>query len=139
MLEIRSFREPDEPAVVRLWEQCGLTRPWNDPRKDIARKLAEQPELFLVGTWDGEVVATAMAGFDGHRGWVYYVAVAPDHRRRSFGRMLMQEAERRLFERGCPKLNLMVRTSNTEAIEFYRKLGYEAQDVVTLGRRLIED
>ena len=139
VLEIRSFRPSDEEAVVRLWEACGLTRPWNDPRKDIARKLTEQPELFLVGTFDGEVVATAMAGFDGDRGWVYYLAVAPGRRRQSFGRQLMQEAERRLIERGCPKLMLMVRSSNRDVVEFYRKLGYAREDVVTMGRRLIED
>jgi len=139
VLEIRSFRPSDEEAVVRLWEACGLTRPWNDPRKDIARKLTEQPELFLVGTCDGEVVATAMAGFDGHRGWVYYLAVASGRRRQSFGRQLMQEAERRLIERGCPKLMLMVRSSNRDVVEFYRKLGYAREDVVTMGRRLIED
>ena len=138
-MKIRPFQAPDEAGVVALWHECGLTRPWNDPRKDIARKLTEQPESFLVGELGGAVVATAMVGFDGHRGWVYYLAVAPHCRNRSFGRRLMQEAERLLQERGCPKLSLMVRTSNTDVVEFYRKLGYVQDDVVSLGKRLIHD
>src|SRR5690606_25184716 len=98
-----TYQPEYEEAVVALWEQCGLVRPWNDPRQDIARKLAEQPELFLVGLSGSEVVATVMAGFDGHRGWVYYLAVSPEHRRQSYGRQLMQEVERLLVARGCPK------------------------------------
>ncbi len=138
-MKIRTFQPGDEAAVIALWQECGLTRPWNDPRADIARKLTEQPELFVVGTVGTTLVATAMIGFDGHRGWVYYLAVSPEHRRRSYGRALMQEAERLLIERGCPKLNLMVRSSNTAVIEFYRKLEYVPNDVVSLGKRLIHD
>src|SRR5450759_3082902 len=120
-MKIRAYELNDESAVIALWQECGLTRPWNDPRRDIARKLTEQPGLFLVGTYEDAVVSTAMVGFDGHRGWVYYLAVAPRHRGRSFGRILMQEAERLLIERGCPKLSLQVRSSNTKAVEFYLK------------------
>lgn len=138
-MKIRTFQPGDEAAVIALWQACGLTRPWNDPRADIARKLTEQPELFVVGTVGTTLVATAMIGFDGHRGWVYYLAVSPVHRRRSYGRALMQEAERLLIEHGCPKLNLLVRSSNTAAIEFYRKLEYVQDDVVSLGKRLIHD
>jgi ribosomal protein S18 acetylase RimI-like enzyme len=138
-MKIRAFQPSDEAAVVALWQECGLTRPWNDPHADIARKLTEQPEFFLVGSVAGEVVATVMIGFDGHRGWAYYLAVSPRHRRRSYGQSLMREAERLLMERGCPKLNLLVRSSNAEVIEFYRKLGYVQDDVVSLGRRLIHD
>jgi ribosomal protein S18 acetylase RimI-like enzyme len=138
-IDIRPFEPTDESAVVCLWERCGLVRPWNDPHRDIARKLSEQPELFLVGHNGDEVIATAMAGFDGHRGWVYYIAVAPEYQKRAYGRKLMQEVERLLGERGCPKVNLLVRTSNKEVIEFYRRLGYVQDDVVSLGRRLIED
>ncbi len=136
---IRAYETSDESAVVALWQECGLTRPWNDPRRDIARKLTEQPELFLVGTHEGTLIATAMVGFDGHRGWVYYLAVAPEQRGRSYGRMLMQEAERLLIERGCPKLNLQLRASNTDAIGLYRKLGYAQDEVLSFGRRLIPD
>jgi ribosomal protein S18 acetylase RimI-like enzyme len=138
-MRIRAFEPGDEAAIVALWQECGLTRPWNDPRKDIARKRTEQPELFLVGTLGDEIVASAMVGFDGHRGWVYYLAVAERHRKRSLGRALMQEAERLLIERGCPKLNLQVRSTNPGVIEFYRKLGYVPDETVSLGKRLIHD
>ncbi len=138
-MKIRAYRPSDEAAVIGLWEACGLIRPWNDPREDIARKLAEQPELFLVGTAEDKLVASAMVGYDGHRGWVYYFAVAPERRKQSLGRMLMHEVERRLIDRGCPKLNLQVRSSNAGVVEFYRRLGYTQDDVVSLGRRLIAD
>ena len=138
-MRIRAFEPGDEAAIVALWQECGLTRPWNDPHKDIARKLTEQPDLFLVGTIGDEVIASAMVGFDGHRGWVYYLAVAEGHRRHSLGRALMQEAERLLIERGCPKLNLQVRSTNAGVLEFYRKLGYVPDETVSLGKRLIHD
>lgn len=138
-LELRSFRLDDETAVIALWHECGLVRPWNDPKRDIARKLTQQPELFLVGTIDGQVVASAMIGYDGHRGWVYYLAVAQAQRKLSIGRTLMAEAEHRLMELGCPKINLLVRTSNTAVLDFYDRLGYTRDDAVSLGKRLIPD
>ena len=138
-LVIRTFARRDEDAVVALWRAAGLTRPWNDPHADIARKLAVQPELFLVGELDGEIIASAMAGYDGHRGSVYYLAVSPDHQRRGHARALMAEVERRLEAIGCPKINLMVRRDNTGVLGFYRRLGYDEQSVAVLGRRLIED
>ena len=138
-MKIRSYEPDDETAAVQLWERCGLLRPWNNPHRDIARKLTGQPELFLVGLWNDEVIATAMAGFDGHRGWVNYLAVSPAYRNRGFGRILMQEVERLLTERGCPKLNLQVRSANGEAVAFYQKLGYVEDDVISLGKRLIPD
>jgi ribosomal protein S18 acetylase RimI-like enzyme len=138
-LVIRTFAKPDEAAVVALWRAAGLTRPWNDPHADIARKQTVQPELFLVGELGGEIVASAMAGYDGHRGSVYYLAVSPAHQRSGYARALMAEVERRLEAMGCPKLNLMVRRDNTAVIGFYDHLGYEEQSVVTLGKRLIVD
>jgi GNAT superfamily N-acetyltransferase len=138
-MHIRAFLPEDEAAVIRLWEQCGLTRSWNDPKKDIARKLTVQPELFLVGTDGDAIVATAMAGFDGHRGSVYYLAVAPGRRRQSLGRQIMREIERRLTGLGCPKLNILVRASNAEVADFYRKLGYATDEVMSFGKRLIPD
>jgi ribosomal protein S18 acetylase RimI-like enzyme len=138
-MDIRAFELSDQEPVIRLWERCGLTRPWNDPRKDIARKLTVQPELFLVGVCGIEIVATAMVGFDGHRGWVNYLAVAPEHQGKSYGRQMMRHAEHLLRERGCPKLNLQVRSSNTKALAFYRSLGYVQDDVLSFGRRLIDD
>ncbi len=138
-MHIRPFEPADEDAVVALWGRCGLTRPWNDPRKDIRRKLAVRPDLFLVGVEGGEVVATAMAGYDGHRGWVYYLGVAPEHRHMGYGRAIMAEVERLLLAEGCPKINLQVRTTNREVIEFYRRLGYAVDDVASLGKRLEHD
>jgi ribosomal protein S18 acetylase RimI-like enzyme len=138
-MHIRPYHPADEDAVVALWAQCGLTRPWNDPRKDIRRKLAVRPDLFLVGELDGAVVGTVMVGYDGHRGWINYLGVDPACRRRGLGRALMAEAERLLRQAGCPKINLQVRTSNAEAIEFYRRIGFAVDDVVSLGKRLEHD
>jgi len=138
-LVIRTFTGPDEDAVIALWHAAGLTRPWNDPRADIARKLAVQPELFLVGELGGELVASAMAGYDGHRGSVYYLAVSPAHQRAGHARAVMAEVERRLLAIGCPKLNLMVRHDNRGALGFYQRLGYDEAAVVVLGKRLIVD
>jgi ribosomal protein S18 acetylase RimI-like enzyme len=140
---IRPFGEGDTDAVIRLWQDCGLTRPWNDPRKDIARKLTTQPELFLVATDEdgnaGEVIATAMVGFDGHRGWISYLAVALDRRGEGHARVLTAEAERLLIELGCPKLMLMVRAENTAVIDMYEHLGYALEPTRLLGKRLIPD
>ena len=138
-MHIRPYQESDEEAVVALWHTCGLTRPWNDPHKDIARKLTIQRELFLVGEVDARVVASVMVGFEGHRGWVNYLAVAPEMQGRGYGTVLMQLAEEKLTAAGCPKINLMVRTTNASVIAFYRSLGYAVDDVVALGKRLIPD
>lgn len=138
-MDIRAYQPSDEGAVVSLWEESGLTRPWNDPRKDIARKLLVQPELFLVGTLDGQVIATAMAGYDGHRGWVNYLAVAPRSRGRGCGRALMERVEHLLLSLGCPKVNIQVRVSNAEAPGFYRAMGYAQEEMISLGKRLIHD
>ena len=139
-MQIRAYRPDDEGAVIALWQACGLTRPWNDPKRDIERKLTVQPELFfVVDDDDGVLVATAMVGYDGHRGWINYLAVADSHRRRGLGRLLMAEAERALAERGCPKINLQVRSTNTAVLAFYAGLGYAQDDVVSFGRRLIPD
>jgi len=138
-LVIRTFENADEAAVVALWRAAGLTRPWNDPHADIARKRTVQPELFLVGELAGEIVASAMAGYDGHRGSLYYLAVSPAQQRRGYARAIMADVERRLEALGCPKLNLMVRRDNTAALGFYARLGYDEQAVVTVGKRLIVD
>ena len=113
--------------------------PWNDPYRDIERTSTVQPELFLVAEAAGAVVGTAMVGYDGHRGWVNYLAVDATRRGSGLGRQLMAEAERLLAERGCPKLNLQVRSTNTSVIEWYRTLGYEPDGAVSLGKRLIPD
>lgn len=138
-MPVRAFTTADEDQVVALWQRCGLTRAWNDPRKDIQRKLTTQPELFLVLEQDGKIVGTAMGGYDGHRGWVNYLAVAPEVRNLGLGRTLMSTLEQLLAARGCPKLNLQVRANNASAIGFYAALGYGQDDVISLGKRLIDD
>lgn len=138
-LHIDGFCEQDKAAVITLWQQCGLIVAHNDPDMDIKRKLRQQPELFLTGKIQKQLVATAMVGFDGHRGWLNYLAVAPDWQRRGIGRMVMAEAERRLLALGCPKLNLQVRGTNTQVVAFYQALGYTQDKVVSMGKRLIKD
>jgi len=138
-MQIRPFAIADESAVIGLWRRCDLVRPWNDPQRDIQRKLSTQPELFFVGEADGKLIASIMAGFDGHRGWVNYLAVDPGHRKSGYGRLLMRHVEACLEARGCPKINLQVRASNQAVLEFYRRIGCTADEVVSLGKRLIED
>ena len=138
-MKVRPYHASDESAVVALWHECGVTRPWNDPHKDIARKLGVQPEWFLVGTDGEELMATVMAGYDGHRGWVNYLAVAPAHRGHGHGRRLMQHVEQLFLGAGVPKVNLLVRSTNAAVIEFYRRLGYVQDEAVCLGKRLIPD
>jgi ribosomal protein S18 acetylase RimI-like enzyme len=138
-MHIRPFAEADEEQVVALWRACDLTRPWNDPHKDIARKLAVQRELFLVGERDGRVIASVMCGYEGHRGWVNYLAVDPTHRGEGLGAQLMRRVEDLLHAAGCPKVSLLVRSTNTGVLAFYRKLGYLQDDAVPLGKRLIPD
>jgi len=136
---IRAFDRADTDAVVKVWNDCGLTRAHNNPRLDIERKLSVQPELFLVGTVDDAVMGSIMAGYDGHRGWVNYLAVSPQHQGAGWGRRLMHEVERLLTERGCPKVNLQIRSGNDQAIAFYRALGYMADEAVSFGKRIIPD
>jgi ribosomal protein S18 acetylase RimI-like enzyme len=138
-MQIRTYREADEEAVVALWHACGLTRAWNDPHKDIARKLTVQRELFFVGEVEGTIVATVMAGFEGHRGWVNYLAVAPAMRGRGYGAALMKLVEERFTALGCPKVSLLVRSANTGVMAFYRRLGYAADEAVPFGKRLLSD
>jgi ribosomal protein S18 acetylase RimI-like enzyme len=138
-MKIRAFSIADEAAVIEIWRRCDLVRPWNDPHKDIQRKLTTQPELFLVGEIADRLVASVMAGFDGHRGWVNYLAVSPEHRNAGLGRTLMRYVEDALEARGCPKLNLQIRTTNHAVLDFYRHIGYAADEVISLGKRLIPD
>jgi ribosomal protein S18 acetylase RimI-like enzyme len=135
-ITIRSFEPGDRAAVIRLWIETGLVVPWNDPDRDIDIKLTQQPELFLVGEENGRLVAAAMAGFDGHRGWINYLAVAPDRQGAGYGEAMVIEAEQRLKRLGCPKINLQVRASNTRVIGFYEHLGYKQDEVISLGKRL---
>ena len=136
---VRPFEPRDTEAVVALWTACGLVVPWNDPRRDIERKSRVQAEMFLVACLDRAVIGTAMAGYEGHRGWINYLAVDPKHRRHGTGRFLMLEAEKRLRAAGCPKINLQVRSTNRQALAFYEKVGFKIDDVVSLGKRLEAD
>ncbi len=139
-MRIRSFAPADRRDVIALWEACGLLRPWNDPERDIDRKLARDPELLLVGVDEGgAIVGSVMAGYDGHRGWINFLAVTPTRRGGGHGRALVEEAERRLVALGCPKVQLQVRIDNADAVGFYEALGYERADVIDLGKRLIAD
>lgn len=138
-MDIRPYQAADHDAVIDLWNRCGLTRPWNDPAKDIARKLQVRPDLFLVAAGEEGIVGSVMVGYDGHRGWINYLGVAPEAQRQGVGRRLMEEAERRLRLEGCPKINLQVRSLNTAAIEFYRRIGYLPDEVLSFGRRLEPD
>ena len=138
-MKIRPYRDSDKNAVVGLWNTVFPDNPpWNEPASNIQLKSSVQPELFFVAQLGDKVVGTAMAGFDGHRGWVYYLAVAPPHRRKGIGRALMQRAEKALAELGCPKINLQIRTGNDQALLFYQQLGYVAEERISMGKRLIE-
>jgi ribosomal protein S18 acetylase RimI-like enzyme len=135
-MQLSQGAEQDMEAVVALWARCGLTRPWNDPRHDFLRATGVPNACVIIGTADNALVGTVMVGHDGHRGWVYYLAVVPELQRRGHGRALMAAAERWLRDREVPKIQLMVRETNAAAIGFYERLGLERQPVVTLGRRL---
>ena len=135
-VRIRQYDPTDQDAVVALWHACDLVVPWNDPALDIASKVAYQADLFLVGELAGRVVASCMAGYDGHRGWINYLAVEPALQRGALGRQLMDAAERKLRALGCPKINLQVRATNTGVIRFYQRLGFKIDEVTSLGKRL---
>jgi ribosomal protein S18 acetylase RimI-like enzyme len=136
---IRQFKQEDEKQLVQLWNDCKLVVPWNNPHRDIQRKVKIQPELFLVGIHENRLVASVMGGYDGHRGWVYYLAVHPDYQQKGFARRMMLEIENRLHKLGCPKINLQVRNTNLKVIEFYKRIGYKLDDVVSFGKRLDPD
>jgi ribosomal protein S18 acetylase RimI-like enzyme len=136
---IREFREQDNAQVIALWQRCNLVVPWNDPAQDIRRKLQVDRDLFLVGCRHERIVATVMGGYDGHRGWINYLATDPGEQRKGYGRAIMQAVESRIKARGCPKINLQIRAGNTAVVAFYSALGYSVDDVIGMGRRLESD
>jgi ribosomal protein S18 acetylase RimI-like enzyme len=139
-VRIRTFHPNDTEDVVALWETAELTRPWNDPRKDIARKREIQPELFVVAVDDDDrIIGAVMAGYDGHRGWMNYLAADPDFRGAGVGRALVDHVEEALHALGCPKVSIQVRSSNAQVVAFYEHLGYTVDDTIDLGKRLIAD
>ena len=135
-LTIAPIADADVAAVAALWQRCGLTRPWNDPASDIAFARKGPNSAVLVGREANAIVASVMVGHDGHRGWVYYVAVDPDHRQKKYGRVVMDAAENWLRERGIEKLMLLVRSDNTAVKAFYEQLGYDAQERVIYAKWL---
>lgn len=139
MFIIRQFSHTDLEDIISLWELCGLTRPWNNPEIDIFRKAEQQDSLFLIATRDDKLVATLMGGYDGHRGWISYLAVHPQYQRQGIATALVQQLEKRLVAKGCPKVQLLIRKDNLDIQSFYDELGYEEVDAICLGKRLIQD
>ena len=137
-LLIRPFQEGDVDVLVSLWNICKLIVPWNITYKDIARKLKVQAELFLVGYLEDKLIASVMAGYDGHRGWINYFAVHPDFQARGYGKQLVDNVENRLRELGCPKINLQIREENDKVFSYYQKLGFVEEKRINMGKR-IED
>jgi ribosomal protein S18 acetylase RimI-like enzyme len=135
-MSIRAYRAEDQGAVVQLWHESGLVAPHIDPRGDIARKMAFQPDLFWVGEEEGQIVASVMVGYHGHRGWINFLAVSPACQGSGFGREMMEEAEKRLRAMGCAKINLQVRATNLKVVDFYKRIGFVVEDVVSMGKRL---
>lgn len=136
-LIIRPYEPRDEAQVVSLWHEVFPDDPpRNEPSSVIQRKLGVQPQLFLVGSFDGHIVAAVIGGYDGFRGWIHHLAVAAAHRRRGFGRDMVAEVEARLAALGCPKVNLQVRATNEAVVAFYRRLGYTIEDRISMGRAL---
>lgn len=138
-LHIRPYMDSDEKGVIQLWHNCNLVVPWNDPKLDIERKLKVNPDLFLVGLIEGKIIATVMGGYEGHRGWINYLAVSPEIRQKGVGRRIVEKVEAKLSKLGCPKINIQIRSSNQDAIEFYGKIGFSEDDVISMGKRLADD
>jgi ribosomal protein S18 acetylase RimI-like enzyme len=136
---IRPYDPGDRAGLIALWAACDLLRPWNDPNRDVDRKLSQDPGGLLVLEVGSLLVGAVMTGFDGHRGWINYLAVHPHHRRQGYGERLVEAAESYLDQLGCPKVNLQIRRSNHHVIAFYERLGYSVDDVESMGKRLVED
>jgi ribosomal protein S18 acetylase RimI-like enzyme len=136
---IDTYRDRDRAELIALWQDCKLIVPWNNPVADIERKTRDSPEMFFCGRLDARLVASCMAGYDGHRGWIYYLAVLPACQRQGLAARMVEHAETRLRERGCAKIDLMVRDSNQAVIDFYQAIGYRQDPVVVLSKRLHED
>jgi ribosomal protein S18 acetylase RimI-like enzyme len=135
MIRIRTFIPSDQPAVVALWTSVfSYPAPHNDPAKVIHDKLSVQPELFFVATLNEQVVGTVIGGYDGHRGWIYSLAVNTQHRRCGIGSGLMQQIEAALIASGCPKINLQVLNTNVQVVSFYEKMGYRVEERISMGK-----
>ena len=135
-VRIAKYNPRNQSAVVNLWKECNLIVPQNDPVEDIEKKLAFQPELFFVALVDGKLVGSVMAGYEGHRGWLNYLAVLPQCQKRGYGKKLVEKAIVELKRLGCLKLNVQIRESNASAVAFYENLGFRNDHVISLGLRL---
>ncbi|MCK5310769.1 MAG: GNAT family acetyltransferase [Desulfobacteraceae bacterium] len=135
-INIRVYEKKDQEEVICLWKACGIVVPWSNPVDDIERKLMVNPELFLVGVFEEKIVASVMGGYEGRRGWINFLAVTPEYQRKGFGREIMLYVESLLKEKGCPKINLQVRETNTKVIAFYNAIGYGNDNVLSLGKRI---
>ena len=138
-MNIKPYHPNNQQAVINLWQACNLVVAWNDPVKDIQRKMLVDPDLFLIGELSEDIVATVMGGYEGHRGWINYLAVSPEHQRKGYARAMMQQVEVLIQQKGSPKINLQVRSNNIDVIQFYQAIGYDIEDAVGLGKRLIPD
>ena len=138
-MKIREFSVEDQTQIISLWQACGLIKPWNDPTKDINRKVKDGTSLFLIGEKNNQIMATAMGGYDGHRGWINYLAILPNEQGNGYAREMMTKIEHRLIEQGCPKLNLQIRETNLDVVRFYEALGYKTDACISMGKRLIKD
>ena len=138
-MNIKPYHPDNQQAVINLWQACNLVVAWNDPVKDIQRKMLVDPDLFLIGQLSEDIVATVMGGYEGHRGWINYLAVSPEHQRKGYARAMMQQVEVLIQQKGSPKINLQVRSNNTDVIQFYQAIGYDIENAVGLGKRLIPD
>ena len=137
--KFRKFKKNDTETVIELWKKCKLIVPWNDPLKDINRKLYIKDNLFIIGEINQRIIASAMAGYDGHRGYIYYLAVLPEYQKKGIGSSLLSIVEKKLLQLGCPKINLFVRNTNIRVKTFYKVNNYEFQDSQVYGKRLIKD
>ena len=138
-MNIKPYHPDNQQAVINLWQTCNLVVAWNDPVKDIQRKMLVDPDLFLIGELSKDIVATVMGGYEGHRGWINYLAVSPEHQRKGFARAMMQQVEVLIRQKGSPKINLQVRSNNIDVIQFYQAIGYDIENAVGLGKRLVPD
>ncbi len=138
-MQVRHFEDSDTENVVELWRLCKLCVPWNDPYKDILRKSQVGRDLFLIGSIEGQVMASIMGGYEGHRGWINYLAVHPNHQRSGYGKQLVLTLESKLLQRGCPKINLQIRHGNTAVQAFYESLGFSDDKAMSMGKRIIPD
>jgi len=138
-MQIRPYHPDDEANVIQLWMDCGLIVPHNNPIRDIERKASVRPEWFFVGELDGKLIASCMAGYEGHRGWINYLAVAPSCQRKGYAQKIMARAGTLLQEAGCPKINVQIRATNQKVIDFYKSIGFTVDEVISMGKRLIPD